>query len=221
MEHGGDLTQAIERFGGTREDWLDLSTGINPHAYPVPDDLPLSAWTDLPGKAAGERLLAAARQAYRVPDHLNLVAGPGTQILLSLLPTALPDGPVALASPTYSSHRTVWTRENREPVEFSSIYALPSDAKVVLVVNPNNPDGRLADVKSLLEIGRTLTDRGGFLVVDEAFAEVLPGASILPHITGEKYSGAQVVWEVLRSCGSSHRVSCRIETCHAQGGGCP
>ncbi|WP_269582231.1 threonine-phosphate decarboxylase CobD [Roseibium sp. Sym1] len=185
MEHGGDLSVAMERFGGEPGDWLDLSTGINPYSYPLPASLPLSTWTALPAKSALERLVAAARQTYRVPDQLGLVAAPGTQILLSLLPNLLPDGPVAIASPTYSSHKKVWAREGREPVELSSIYALPADARIVLLVNPNNPDGQLVDVKSLLEIARTLTERGGYLVLDEAFADVVPGASILPHLGGE------------------------------------
>jgi len=185
MEHGGDLSVAIERFGGAPEDWLDLSTGINPYSYPLPAGLPETAWTALPAKAAQERLIAAARQAYKVPGPLGLVAAPGTQILLSLLPHLLPDGPVAIATPTYSSHKKVWTREGREPVELSSVYALPADARIVVLVNPNNPDGQLVDVKSLLEIARALTERGGFLVLDEAFADVVPGASILPHLGDE------------------------------------
>ncbi|MES0882195.1 threonine-phosphate decarboxylase CobD [Roseibium sp. SCP14] len=185
MEHGGDLTLAIERFGGMQDSWLDLSTGINPHSYPIPQDISLKSWTALPTKGAEERLISAARHVYRVPDNLGLVAAPGTQLLLSLLPLILPEGPVALTSPTYSSHKAAWTREGRAPVELSSIYALPADAKVVLLVNPNNPDGQLIDVKSLLEIARTLTERGGYLVVDEAFADVIPGASLLSHISNE------------------------------------
>jgi len=185
MEHGGDLSVAIERFGGEPGDWLDLSTGINPHSYPLPGKLPQTSWTSLPARAAEERLIDAARQAYRVPEHLGLTAAPGTQVLLSLLPHLLPEGPVAIAMPTYSSHKKVWAREGREPVELSSIYALPADARIVLLVNPNNPDGQLVDVKSLLEIARTLTERGGFLVLDEAFADVVPGASLLPHVGDE------------------------------------
>lgn len=185
MEHGGDLTLAIERFGGAREDWLDLSTGINPYHYPLPAEFSAVTWTALPGRVASEQLIAAARQAYSVPEHLGLIAAPGTQILLSLLPSLLPEGPVAIASPTYSSHKKVWTRDGRAPVELSSIYALPADAQIVLLVNPNNPDGQLIDVKSLKEIARTLSERGGFLVVDEAFADVVPGASLLPHIQDE------------------------------------
>ena len=34
-EHGGDLDRAITKYGGNRKDWVDLSTGINPYAYPV------------------------------------------------------------------------------------------------------------------------------------------------------------------------------------------
>ncbi|MEP1934637.1 MAG: threonine-phosphate decarboxylase CobD [Roseibium sp.] len=185
MKHGGDLSHAIERFGGAQADWLDLSTGINPHNYPVPGTFSSDTWTALPSQSALEHLIGAARLAYSLPDHLGLAAGPGTQLLISLLPNLLPYGPVALAAPTYPSHATVWTRDGRKPVELSSVYALPADAKIVILVNPNNPDGRLVDVKSLLEIARTLTERGGFLVVDEAFADVVPGGSLLPHIGDE------------------------------------
>ncbi|MET1415517.1 threonine-phosphate decarboxylase CobD [Roseibium sp. HPY-6] len=185
MEHGGDLSLAIERFGGAAVDWLDLSTGINPHPYPFQPELPLSAWTALPGRVAEEQLLSAARRAYAVPDHLGLVAAPGTQVLLSLLPLLLPDGACAIAAPTYQSHKAVWLREKRDLIELSSVYALPADAKIVVIVNPNNPDGQLIDVKSLLEIARILGERGGFLVLDEAFADVVPGASILPHLGSE------------------------------------
>ncbi|MBN9670438.1 threonine-phosphate decarboxylase CobD [Roseibium aggregatum] len=185
MEHGGDLTLAMERFGGNREDWLDLSTGINPHSYPLKGTLPGHVWSDLPSRSSEEKLLSAARQAYRIPSQLGLVAAPGTQILISLLPSILPEGSVALASPSYASHKAVWDRENRPPTELSSVYALPADARIVVLVNPNNPDGRLIDVKSLLEIARTVTDRGGFLVLDEAFADVVPGSSLLPHLKDE------------------------------------
>ena len=40
MKHGGDLTEAIARYGGEPESWLDLSTGINPWPWPIPQHLP-------------------------------------------------------------------------------------------------------------------------------------------------------------------------------------
>ncbi|MGR3467823.1 MAG: threonine-phosphate decarboxylase, partial [Shimia sp.] len=36
-DHGGGIDAAIARYGGTRADWMDLSTGINPWPYLVGD----------------------------------------------------------------------------------------------------------------------------------------------------------------------------------------
>ena len=36
LEHGGRLLRAIARYGIAREDWLDLSSGIAPWAFPIP-----------------------------------------------------------------------------------------------------------------------------------------------------------------------------------------
>jgi cobalamin biosynthetic protein CobC len=44
---------------------------------------------------------------------------------------------------------------------------------VVVVVNPNNPDGRLLPTASLRLLAEAQAERGGWLVVDEAFADVL------------------------------------------------
>lgn len=185
MQHGGDLGAAIARHGGLAGDWLDLSTGINPHAYPVPDALPGHAWTQLPSRAALERLLAAARKAYDVPETCGLVAAPGTQALIALLPEVLPAGDVALLGPTYGSHAECWRRAGRRVTEITSPHAEPDEAaRVLVIVNPNNPDGRLVDPASLQYLAGRMAARGGILVVDEAFADCVPGASVLPHLAG-------------------------------------
>ncbi|TWG86482.1 cobalamin biosynthetic protein CobC, partial [Cupriavidus gilardii J11] len=36
IRHGGNLLDAARRYGRASADWIDLSTGINPHGYPVP-----------------------------------------------------------------------------------------------------------------------------------------------------------------------------------------
>ena len=86
MKHGGDLTEAMARYGGTPAMWLDLSTGINPRPWPVPADLPAEVWQRLPSRAAEEALIAAAREAYAVPADAGVVAAPGTQSLIQWLP---------------------------------------------------------------------------------------------------------------------------------------
>ena len=47
LEHGGNLHEATLRFGRGAADWIDLSAGLNPHWYPVPD-LAGNAWHRLP-----------------------------------------------------------------------------------------------------------------------------------------------------------------------------
>ncbi|WP_029059666.1 threonine-phosphate decarboxylase CobD [Stappia stellulata] len=183
MKHGGDLGAAIARHGGLAQDWLDLSTGINPHAYPLDWPLSQAAWTRLPARGAHDRMLEVARAAYGVPDHLRLVAAPGTQALLPHLPACLPAGDVAIVGPTYSSHGDVWRRAGRQVTEVTSPYFEPThDTRVIVIVNPNNPDGRLVDPKSLRHHAETMAARGGLLIVDEAFADCVPGASVLPHL---------------------------------------
>ncbi|MEL7428892.1 MAG: threonine-phosphate decarboxylase, partial [Pseudomonadota bacterium] len=43
LEHGGRLDAAVKVYGGSVDEWLDLSTGINPVPYPVPD-IPETMW---------------------------------------------------------------------------------------------------------------------------------------------------------------------------------
>jgi cobalamin biosynthetic protein CobC len=48
--HGGGLDEAIARHGGARAEWIDLSTGINPVAPPLPVILP-DDHARLPGRS--------------------------------------------------------------------------------------------------------------------------------------------------------------------------
>ena len=58
--------------------WLDLSTGVNPWPWPIPEALPDAAWRCLPSRAAEVALLAAARDAYAIPADAVIVAAPGS-----------------------------------------------------------------------------------------------------------------------------------------------
>mgnify|MGYP006242277905 FL=1 len=183
--HGGDLAQARAEFGGEPVDWIDLSTGINPWPHPVPE-LPAEVWTNLPQSDAEACLLAVARAAYGLPEAAGIVAAPGTQALIQLLPTMLPPCRVAVLGPTYGEHAPAWrasghqVREVQEPV---------TDTDVLVLCSPNNPDGRLADF-ALLE----WASERRLLVIDEAFADTVPDTSMMPM------AGRQGVF-ILRSFG--------------------
>lgn len=178
--HGGDLAAARALFPEAPEPWVDLSTGINPIPYPLPP-LPLSLWARLPGAADEKALLAAARAAYGVPGRAGLVPAPGTQILIGLLPRLAPRGPVAVLGPTYAEHGEAWRKAGFKVSEIATL-AEAGGAATVVVVNPNNPDGRLVPPEALAKQAALCAARGGLLVVDEAFCDFAPEASLVREL---------------------------------------
>jgi len=182
MKHGGDLKDAMARYGGDPADWLDLSTGINPVAWPVAEQLPADVWQRLPALSQLNALLDQARASYGVPGHLDVIAAPGTQALIQWLPRIAPDGPVAIVTPTYSEHHDAWTTTGRKVYHAPTLGEATGLATNVVVTNPNNPDGRTTAPADIIEAAHTLAERGGRLIVDEAFADIDPSVSVVPHL---------------------------------------
>jgi cobalamin biosynthesis protein CobC len=182
MPHGGMLSAMRQRFPGAPEPFLDLSTGINPVPYPMPD-LPPSCFTRLPDAAALADLQWVAAQAYGAADPAMVVAAPGTQILIGLLPFLLPrTASVAILSPTYGEHRAAWAHAGYDPTPIDTL-ADRGEAACVVLCNPNNPDGTRHDPATLVRLADELAGRGGMLVVDEAFADLEgPGISLVPSL---------------------------------------
>lgn len=176
-EHGGDLAAARARFPDAPEPWIDLSTGINPVPYPV-GELPLSVFHRLPSPAELGVLEAAARSAYGVSETGEVVAAPGTQALIELLPRLLSEKRVAIVGPTYAEHAHAWRKAGHEVADATGLSE--ADADVVVVVNPNNPDGRVVTRDALLAEAAARAGEGGLLVVDEAFADFDPAESLAP-----------------------------------------
>ena len=179
LQHGGRLDEAVATHGGPRSAWLDLSTGINPTRYPVPD-VPDAVWHRLPERGLEDEVRAAARVAYGAPDAAVSMA-PGSQLHIQLLPFLRPPQSVAVIGPTYAEHAAAWARAGHEVLAADGVATAEASARVVVIVNPNNPDGRVTDATLLRNLARRLGARGGLLVVDEAFADVAPEASVAEH----------------------------------------
>ena len=187
--HGGDLGAARRLFPDAPEPFIDLSTGINPFSYPVPD-LPAGSFARLPEPAALARVEAAAAEAYGAPSPAHVVAAPGLQILLPMVAALAPPGRAAVLAPTFAEHARVAALAGHKVQEVSDAASLKG-TDLAIVVNPNNPDGRLFRKETLL----ALADMLGLLIVDEAFMDVgPPGASLAGEV-----GRANVV--VLRSFG--------------------
>src|SRR5712691_3213975 len=191
--HGGDLAAARRLFPGAPEPFIDLSTGINPHSYPLPQ-LSSEIFARLPERAQLDRLAAAAARAYRAPSPSHVVPAPGTQILLSRVAALVPPGRAAVLGPTYAEHVRVATLVGHRAKEVTDIGHLKA-ADLATIVNPNNPDGRTVGKDLLLALADELRSHGGLLVVDEAFMDVGPAGASL----GAEVARGNII--VLRSFG--------------------
>jgi cobalamin biosynthetic protein CobC len=160
-DHGGGLDAAIAQYGGTREEWLDLSTGINPQPYPLPK-LTTDAWTALPDTAAFDQLIARARQFWDVPPQAAILPTPGASAAIAQLPRIQKTGTVAITGPTYNEHGASFRAAG---------WALgQDDPDAIVAVHPNNPDGKIWNVGDLA---------APFCIIDESFCDVMPEHSLI------------------------------------------
>ncbi|VVD86725.1 Threonine-phosphate decarboxylase [Pandoraea iniqua] len=176
--HGGNLGEAIARYGRAREDWLDLSTGINPLGYPVPMPPP-EAWRDLPD--AFDDLIDIAADYYGVPANA-VVPCAGSQAVIRAIPTLLRPGRVAVASLTYSEYAPAFARAGHTLVPWTGPEAGLPDVDYLVWVNPDNPTTRHVSRETLSSWQASLAERGGMLIVDEAFADASPAASMTSQV---------------------------------------
>lgn len=175
--HGGNIDEVSRLYPDARQPWIDLSTGINRIAYPLPP-LSVEAWSSLPTKTDERTLLAAAAARFGTQAPASIITAPGTQALLQIIPRLLSSRTVAVLGPTYEEHALCWGRCGHHVRMVNEIKA-PADADVVIVVNPNNPTGRLLPAETLASLAAELSRRDGLLIVDEAFVDLLPdGASL-------------------------------------------
>lgn len=156
------------------EPWVDLSTGINPEPYP---DVRASAEARarLPTPEEARALEVAAGRAFGVDDADRVAAAAGSEAVLRLMPYVLGMEAAVVVGPTYTSHAAAW-RGAGVRVEHAGGGALSRLA--ITIVNPNNPDGAVVDRAHLLALHDDVSSRGGYLIVDEAFADVEPSCSV-------------------------------------------
>lgn len=185
-DHGGDLDRARMIYGA--QDWIDLSTGINRVPYPVP---PLAArdWTDLPHAADLAALEQVATEIYRATGPVIAVSG--AQAAIQLMPRLAAAGRASVLTPSYNEHAASLRAQGWHVTPAPDLDAM-AGADLAVVVNPNNPDGRVWSPATLAD----LSSKVGLLVVDESFADPMPDQSLAPMLHD---LGARVL--VMRSFG--------------------
>lgn len=177
--HGGRLAHACALFGGSREDWLDLSTGINPNAWMPPPKLTVD-WKRLPDPEELAALEAQAAQHFGCAPDL-CAAVPGSETALRLLARIL-NLPGLHTVPCYGTYRAAFERTQ----SFATSDVLPPRPTVMTIGNPNNPDGVTPSHASLITILEHQEQHDGWLIVDEAFADCDPATSTVPFVSDSR-----------------------------------
>ncbi|MEM9056820.1 MAG: threonine-phosphate decarboxylase CobD [Pseudomonadota bacterium] len=179
LEHGGALDRVAMHFPAAPQPWVDLSTGINPWSWPTAP-IEGEALRHLPTRADRDRCQSAMAKAFGAPEAAMTLV-PGTELAIRLLPQLLTARRVAVLSPTYGDHVESWGAAGAEVVRTDDPLALAGDAEVIVLCNPNNPDGRRFEVDALTALAARQAERGRWLVVDEAYADLDPALSLAPR----------------------------------------
>lgn len=166
-DHGGGLDAAVARWGGSRAGWLDLSTGINPITYLLPE-LTAGDWSDLPDTGAVNRLIHAARVFWGVPESAVILPAPGASALIAQIPGLGAPGRVDIPAPTYNEHAAAFRAHGWEVTD--------RDPAARVLVHPNNPDGRQWTPRDLT---------APLTVIDESFCDVTPEATLVGEAARE------------------------------------
>lgn len=182
--HGGALNEASQRYNIPLGDWIDLSTGISPYSWPVPE-LPQQVWRNLPD--AVDSLTAVASQYYGC-DKDHILPVPGSQFAIETLPIIFSKGQVAVPKWGYTEHAYGWQKAGHQLIwykDFEQLLQLVKTRKLTaaVIINPNNPSAELIAPAELLMLKELLVANGGTLIVDEAFMDCTPQHSLFLQIS--------------------------------------
>ncbi len=164
-DHGGGLDVAIARWGGTRETWLDLSTGINPVPFPLPQ-FSADCWTALPDANAQTALLDAARKFWAIPETVDIIAAPGASALISRIPSLVSGNAVDIPQPTYNEHAAAFRAQGWDMSDGTD--------QCRVIVHPNNPTGQFWTADDLTAQTN---------IIDESFCDIAPDRTLIEQTT--------------------------------------
>jgi histidinol-phosphate aminotransferase len=181
-------------------DTIKLNTNENPYppcaaVLEALRAIPADALRRYPPPAADELRAAAASLHGVAPDQVVAVNGGDELLRLAFTTFVEPGAPIGLCEPSYSLY-PVLAEIHGSPVvraELERDWSLPSDlgarmrragVKLLLLVNPHAPSGKLTAPERLAEIAGEID---GVLLVDEAYVDFVDpelGHDVVPLLAG-------------------------------------
>jgi cobalamin biosynthetic protein CobC len=191
MEHGGNKIQAARLFGFQPSEMIDLSTGISPRSYPLdPSQFTTEDLIALPQAEDEQHLVQIMRSTWSVADSADITLGPGSSVLISLLPHLYHGRAhrVLCPNPGYTEHEIAWRDAGFTIVTYAAgeVPAVEFDQVAAIVaVQPGNPMGNIAQVAAWKDLMDQAALHDVMVVMDEAFIDLMPEYSLAPHL-GQK-----------------------------------
>ncbi len=203
--HGGNIYRFAESLGFREEDVVDFSASINPLGVPESARRAIAesvgSLFNYPDPDARDLRLRIAGRIGVEAD--SIVCGNGSTELIYLLVRALKPRRVLIPAPTFSEYeracetvcspeiiRYTMDKEHHfdiRPEEVLSLATKDFPCDMAFLCNPNNPTGGLIPRDKLLSIVEGAERAGCVLVVDEAFIDFCPGASIVDEVRGHRF----------------------------------
>ena len=196
--HGAHGAVASGWLDASTEDLLDFSQNINPLG--APEGVLEAARRALYEEShrypdlSYARLREALAAYLGVPPEKLVPTNGGAEALFLAALSARVEGKALVLEPTFSEYAAAARAAGLEPVrrvvrrqedgfrlDLAALEELEG-VGLVFLCNPNNPTGDALTREKVLEVADRLRERGAALVVDEAFADFIPEASVAAEV---------------------------------------
>ncbi len=181
MRHGGDLISYEKYYDG---ELIDFSSNINPLGLPdglkeeLIDSFPhMTSYPDIK-----YRHLKFSISQYLKCEPDNVIVGNGAVDIINNFILMFPRIIVVLPSfSEYEERALIYDKEivrlrykDDFTLDIGSIEKSIDPNSLLILGNPNNPTGLRIDKETLINIYQIVREKGGYLLLDEAFYEFCP-----------------------------------------------